>query len=1062
MLGAEVEITALFETPTPAGLAGWLGSAGPARLAVGRRVRPAVVPLSFAQQRLWFLGQLEGSSPVYNSPLVVRLEGELDTGALEAALGDVIGRHEVLRTIFPAVDGEPCQQVIAMTELGWVLPVTAVTEEELAGVVGTAAGQPFDLTAQVPVRARLLAVSADVHVLVVVVHHVATDGWSTGVLARDLSVAYGARLTGQAPGWAALPVQYADYALWQRELLGAEDDPGSLLSGQAAWWREALAGSPPELALPADRPRPPVPSHRGHTVPVAVPAEVHGRLAALARQTGVTVFMVVQAALAVLLSKLGAGEDIPVGTPVAGRADEALDDLVGFFINTLVLRTDVSGDPEFTGLLGRVREFWLGALDHQDVPFERLVEVLAPERSLARHPLFQVMLAVQNNTPAVLALPGLRAAGVPARIAAPGFDLDIGLVEVRDGQGRAGGLTGGLTAAADLFDVGTAEALAGWFVRVLAVVAADPGVALRRVEVLTGGERAQIVSGWNDTAAAVPPVMVPGLIVARAAEVPDAVAVVCDGEHVSYGELVARASRVAWLLRRAGVGAESVVGVCAERGPLMVTAALGVWLAGAAYVPLDPGFPAGRLEFMLADSGAEVLLTAGAAGGAVAAGFCGVVVRADDAGTLAGLLPGVPPPGAVSAGQLAYVIYTSGSTGVPNGVGAVHGGVVNLVAGLREALGAGLGVRVLQFASFSFDASVLDVVVTLVSGGTLVVAPAEVRAEPGLVAGLVGRAGVQAVSVAPSLLEVLDPAGLMSVVHMIAGSEPLPARVAEVWAPGRRLVHGYGPTEATVISATAVVGAEDRGQPPIGSPVANTRIFVLDRWLCPVPAGVAGELYIAGAGLARGYLGRAALTAGRFVACPFGSAGERMYRTGDLARWTAAGGQLVFCGRADAQVKIRGFRIEPGEIETVIAACPGVAQAAVTVREDLPGDKRLAAYLVPAAGDGDSGLAGRVRDYAAGRLPDYLVPSVFVMLAALPLTPTGKLDRAALPAPDYTTAAGGGRGPRTVTEEVLCGLFAEVLGLDSVGPTTTSSSSAATHSSPSASPAASASCSAPK
>jgi amino acid adenylation domain-containing protein len=902
------------------------------------------------------------------------------------------------------------------------------------------------------VRARLLRV-LDLHVLVVVVHHIATDGWSTGVLARDLSVAYAARRTGGAPEWSPLPVQYADYAIWQRELLGAQDDPGSLLSAQAAWWRDALDGSPPELVLPADRPRPPVPSHRGHTVPLAVGAEVHAALAALARAQGVTVFMVVQAALAVLLSRLGAGDDIPVGTPVAGRADEALDDLVGFFINTLVLRTDLSGDPEFTALLGRVREFWLGALDHQDVPFERLVEVLAPERSLARHPLFQVMLAVQNNTPAVLSLPGLRVAGVPARVAAPGFDLDIGLAELRDGQGRPAGLTGGLTVAADLFDRATAEALAGWFARVLAGVAADPATRLRQVEVLTERERSLLVSGWNDTAVAVPPVMVPGLIVARAAEVPDAVAVVGDGEHVSYGDLVARASRVAWLLRGAGAGPESVVGVCVERGPLMVAAILGVWLAGAAYVPLDPGFPAGRLEFMLADSGAEVLVTAGGAGDVLAAGFGGVVVRAEGAGASAAVPGG--PAAEVRAGQLAYVIYTSGSTGVPNGVGAVHGGVANLVPGLRAALGAGPGVRVLQFASFSFDASVLDVVVTLVSGGTLVIAPAEVRAEPGAVAGLVARAGIRAVSVAPSLLEVLDPAELVPVGHLIAGSEPMSERVAGAWAGGRRLVHGYGPTEATVISVTAVLGAADRGQPPIGTPVANTRVFVLDRWLGPVPPGVVGELYIAGAGLARGYLGRAGLTGERFVACPFGAAGERMYRTGDLARWVvkaggaaggsepAGGGNLVFCGRADAQVKIRGFRIEPGEVEAVIAACPGVAQAAVTVREDRPGDKRLAAYLVPAGqdgaglatagGSGDSGLAGRVRDYAAGRLPDYLVPAVFVMLAELPLTPTGKLDRAALPAPDYTAAIGG-RAPQTAVEEILCGLFADVLGLDAVGP----------------------------
>src|SRR5260221_5587613 len=421
-----------------------------------------MIPLSFAQQRLWFIAQLEGPSAVYNTPVALRLDGGLDAAALEAAVGDVSARHEVVRTVFAVADGQPYQRVLGMDVLGWRLPVAEAAEQDLPGMVAGIAAEPFDLgPQQVPVRARLLAAASGAHVLVLVLHHVATDGWSTGIFARDLSAAYAARREGRAPGWDPLPVQYADYAIWQRELLGDAGDPGSLLSRQAAWWREALAGAPPELALPADRPRPAAASYRGHTVPVAVPARVHAGLAALAREQGVTLFMVVQAALAVLLSRLGAGTDIPVGTAVAGRTDEALDDLVGFFVNTLVLRTDVSGDPEFTAVLGRVRRFWLGALEHQDVPFERLVDDLAPDRSLARHPLFQVMLTLQNNAPASAALPGVRVFAIPAGTGAARFDLDVGLGEARGGQGPPGGLRGRLTAAGGLVGAAAGGASAG-------------------------------------------------------------------------------------------------------------------------------------------------------------------------------------------------------------------------------------------------------------------------------------------------------------------------------------------------------------------------------------------------------------------------------------------------------------------------------------------------------------------------------------------------------------------------------------------------------------------------
>ncbi|MGD0555204.1 MAG: amino acid adenylation domain-containing protein, partial [Streptosporangiaceae bacterium] len=1034
VLGAELAVRAVFEAPTPAGLAAWLDQAPAARMPLVPQPRPGRVPVSFAQQRLWFIAQLEGPSALYNTPLAMRLDGDLRIRALEAALADVIARHEVLRTVFPAEGGQPYQQVLGLAELGWQLPVTPVAEGDLRAVMAEITAEPFDLGTDIPVRARLLGAGPETHVLVLVIHHIAIDGWSIGILARDLGTAYTARREGRVPGWGPLPVQYADYAIWQREFLGSEDDPDSLLAGQVTWWRGALAGAPAELDLPTDRPRPALPSHGSHEVPFQVHAKTLAGLAALARSRGVTLFMVVQAGLAVLLSRLGAGEDIPAGTPVAGRTDEALDELVGFFVNTLVLRTDVSGDPSFADLLGRVREFWLMALEHQDVPFERLVEDLAPDRSLARNPLFQVGLAVQNAAAPAddgERMAGLRVAGLPAGGGAARFDLDIALAEVRDREGQPGGLRGELVAAADLFDRETAEAIAARFVRVLTAVAVGPGTRLRQIRVLDPAERARVVESWNETAAPVPTAMLPELIMARTAAAPDAVAAAGNEAAVSYGELLVRAARLARLLVSRGAGPETVVGLCLDRGPEMITAILGVWLAGAAYLPLDAGYPAARLGYMLAASGAGLAVTRG---GLAASGAAAVVDLADPrvAAELAGL-PAVPPAGGAAGEQAAYVIYTSGSTGTPNGVVVPHAAVANLAAALSPALGAGPGARVLQFASFSFDASVLDVAVTLAAGGTLVIASADERAEPGRLAGLVRRSGSGAASLVPSLLEVLDPVVLPGISRLVAGAEPLTARLAAMWAPGRELTHAYGPTEATVIVATAAITGSVGGQPPVGTPVTNTRLYVLDQWLEPVPPGATGELYIAGAQLARGYAHQPGLTGQRFIACPFGGPGERMYRTGDLARWTR-GGELMFAGRADDQVKIRGFRIEPGEAEAVLAECPGVAQVAVAVREDVPGERRLAGYLVPASDADTDQLMAVVREHAAARLPEYLVPSVFVVLQTLPLTPSGKLDRAALPAPGSASGAGAGRKPATVREEILCGVFSEVLGVERVGP----------------------------
>ena len=1000
-----------------------------------------MIPLSFAQQRLWFQAQLDGPSAAYNIPVAVRLTGDLDAGALAAALADVAGRHEVLRTVFPAVDGQPRQQILDLDAVHWDLPMAEVAEAELAAAVAEVTAQPFDLTADVPLRARLFRLAAAVHVLVVVLHHIAGDGWSMGVLGRDLSVAYAARRAGRVPGWVPLPVQYADYALWQRELLGDEDDPDSLLSQQVGYWRGVLTGAPEELALPADRPRPAIASYHSHRAPLSVPSEVHRELAGLARSHRVTLFAVVQAALAMLLSRLGAGEDIPVGTPMAGRTDDALRDLVGSFVNTLVLRTDVSGDPSFEQLLGRVREAGLGALGHQDVPFERLVEVLAPVRSLARHALYQVKVTVQNNAPATLQLPGLRVSGLPGGTAPPAnLDLDIAVAETVDQDGVPAGLRGSVTVAADLFDPVAAGTIAGRLVRVLEAVAADPAVRVHAVGVLDAAERRRVLDEWNDTGAVVPAVTVAGLFGAQAARTPDAVAVADGDSVVSYGVLDAAAGRLAGVLAGRGAGPERVVAVAMDRSADLVAALLAVAKAGAVYLPVDPGYPAERVAVMLSDARPVVMVASAETAEDLPVLATVPVLVAGDLGANAGTGEdgrGEAGRGGVRRlGDAAYVIYTSGSTGAPKGVVVSHAGLASLAAVQAGRFAVGAGSRVLAFAPAGFDASVAELVVALSSGAVVVAARSpELMPGPGL-SGVVARHAVTHVTVPPAVLGAMAPESL-PVPVLVAAGEALGAEAVARWAGGRRFVNAYGPTETTVCATMS--GPLSPGDVPcIGTPVTNTRCYVLDQWLCPVPAGVAGELYVAGAGLARGYLGRLGLTAERFVACPFGAGGERMYRTGDLARWTPAG-TLVFAGRADDQVKIRGYRIEPGEVEVVLAACPGVARAVVIAREDTAGDLRLVGYVVPAeAADGGAGadgvdLAGAVRGFAAGRLPGYMLPSAVVVLDELPLTPSGKVDRAALPAPGYL-AGSPGREPVTPQEEIVCGVFAQVLGVDRVGP----------------------------
>ncbi|WP_215543874.1 non-ribosomal peptide synthetase [Amycolatopsis sp. CA-230715] len=1022
-LGVEVPIRALFENPTVAGLATVVGGAGAGRPAVVPVPRPEVVPLSFAQRRLWFLDQLEGPSATYNIPLALRLCGVVDVDALREALVDVVARHESLRTIFPAEQGAPRQHVLPVAEAVVDLSVVDTGPDDIDAVVSAAASRPFDLAVRLPIRAELFRVSAEEFVLVVVVHHIAGDGWSLVPLAKDLTVAYSARCAGGAPEWVPLPVQYADYALWQRELLGGEDDPGSVLAGQIRYWAEALADLPPELSLPVDRPRPAVSTYRGDTIAFEIDQTVHTGLTTLARACGVTVFMVVQAALAVVLSRLGAGGDIPIGTPVAGRTDEALDELIGFFVNTLVLRTDVSGDPTFRELLARVRETDLAAFANQDVPFERLVEVVNPERSLARHPLFQIMLTFQNDTRPDIDLPGLTIGQEHTETATAKFDLAVRLGDLPSG----GGLVGEIEYACDLFDHDTVAALAGRLARVLGAATADPDRRISRFPLLSPEERRRVLTEWNDTGRAFEFATVPGLVSAQAARTPHRTAVLAEDGELTYAELVAAVERTAGQLVALGVGRGDAVAIALPRGADIVVTQLAVLLAGAAYVPLDPEHPAERIGYVMSDAMPALLVTT-----ALVAESLGpvpvplLVLDGEDR------IPGTPP-GRVEVGpqDMAYTIYTSGSTGRPKGVTVTHGALANFLADMVRRFPLGIEDRILAVTTTSFDIAALELYLPLISGAGVAMASAEAVRDPAALGELARTTRSTVMQATPSLWRsvLAEPeaeaslAGMRALVGGEALDETLAARLRAV---ARSVTNLYGPTETTIYSTAAVVG---QGAVSIGGPVANTRVFVLDNGLRPVPPGVVGELYVAGAGVARGYWNRPGLTGERFVACPFGGAGERMYRTGDLVRWSADG-ELLFLGRADDQVKVRGFRVELGEVEAALVAQAGVAEAAVAVREDGIGGTRLVGYVTAEHGTAPDSRELRAR--LAEFLPDHLVPSVVVVLDALPVTVNGKVDRRALPVPDFPVVVSG-RGARSPVEEILCGLFAEVLGVPSVG-----------------------------
>ncbi|GAD82589.1 amino acid adenylation domain-containing protein [Nocardia asteroides] len=1039
-LDTDFPVRLLFEAPTVEALARRLAeSAGAgARPALVAGERPELIPLSLAQQRMWFLNQFDPESVAYNIPMAVRLSGAIDVAALRAAVGDLVDRHETLRTVYPETDAGPIQRVLDPSAATPGLEVRRVDPAELTAAMHALGSSGFDVRSQVPLRVALFELGPDESVLAVVVHHIAGDGSSLAPLTRDLMLAYAARSAGAAPEWAPLSVQYADYALWQRALLGSEDDPASLASAQLAYWRAALAGLPDQLDLPADRPRPAVQSFAGGRVPVEIDADTHRALLALARDHGATLFMVVHTALAVTLARLAGTDDLAIGTPVAGRGEAALDDLIGMFVNTLVFRTTLRPGEPFTDLLARQRDTDLQVFANADLPFERLVEAINPARSTARHPLFQVGLSFQNLTRTGLELGELAVEGVDVDLAVSQFDLHAVVADTYDADGVAQGISGVFTYATDLFDEATARTYADRFARVLAAVAATPQRPADELDLLSGAERERILHGWNATGHPCPPATLASLFTETAAAHPDGIALVApDGSALTYRAFAERVNRLARQLIALGVGVEDRVALAVPRSVELVVAMYAVTQTGAAYVPVDPTQPADRIAHVLRTAAPVCVLTTGAA----------VVTDGDGPGpTVLDLtaldlsaLPGTPITANERRGVLrpentAYVIFTSGSTGTPKGVAVPHGAIVNQLLWKTDSFGLGRDDSVLLKTAATFDLSVWEFWSAAVCGGTLVIAAPDGHRDPSYLLGVLAERRVSTLHVVPSMLDALltESGGVLpsTLRRVLAIGEALPAATARrfVTANSAALHNLYGPTEAAVSITDHRVGVADRLSVPIGAPEWNSRVYVLDARLRPVPAGVAGELYLAGAQLARGYFGRADLTADRFVADPFGPPGERMYRTGDLVAWTADG-ELDYRGRTDFQVKIRGFRIELGEIESALLASPRIAQAAVLATADAQLGDRLVAYVVPAANA--EVTAATAKAAVAQVLPSYMVPAAFVVLDRLPLNANGKLDRAALPAPVLEPRAY--REPADDNERAVAEVFTEVLGVPRPG-----------------------------
>ncbi|OZE92054.1 non-ribosomal peptide synthetase [Rhodococcoides fascians] len=1036
-LDVDLDVRAVFDAPSVSALAAVIDrSVGKKRRApLTARTRPERIPLSLAQQRMWFLDQFEPDSAAYNIPIVVRLTGELNETALRTAIDDIRERHETLRTVYPDVDGVGHQRVLGIDESPFELGVDTCTENDALGRIRVLVNSSFALSEEPPFRAHLFRVGDTEGILAVVVHHIAADGFSIGPLMRDIVYAYAARVGGRTPMWEPLKVQYADFSVWQREVLGEENDPESLVCTQIDYWKRRLAGSPEQLDLPTDRPRPVAQSERGAVHGFAIGGALHRDVVGLGLDVGCTPFMVVHAAFAILLARTAATEDVTIGTPIAGRGERALDDVIGMFVNTLVLRSEIRPSDTVRDVLASTRESDLDAFANSDLPFERLVEILDPTRSTARQPLFQVMLAFQNLERTSVELPEIRAAGVELETGLSKFDLYLTMSEDFDRSGEPAGMSAQFLYLTELFDDDTIAAAGRRFVRILEAMVTDRFAVVGDIDLLDDHEATSVLTEWNRTSAEAREDMLLDRFHRVAETTPDSIAIRHGNHEISYAQFSDQVKALSRTLQHAGVGPETTVGVAVSRSFESVLAVYAVLDAGGAYVPIDPQQPIERLHYVLEASEAAVVLVDGAASSVELSKATTGVVTVDVHDIVQGEPTTIASVHRHRPDIAAYVIFTSGSTGRPKGVVVSHRAVVNRLDWMQQCYPLGTDDVVVHKTPLTFDVSVWELFWPLGIGATLVIADADGHRDPTYLARLIETHSVTVAHFVPSMLAVFtahpDARSARRLRRIFASGEALPAatvRATSEILSGTDLVNLYGPTEAAVDVTRYDIVDSAAPTVPIGRPVPNTRVYVLDSRLNPVWPGVVGELYLAGVQLARGYATRPTLTSERFVADPFDSTGGRLYRTGDLVRWNPVG-ELDYVGRSDFQVKLRGQRIECGEVEAAVLTHPNARQAVVVLHTDAIVGDSLVAYVVPE--DGASIDAADIRAATARFVPDYMVPTSIVVVDRLPVGPNGKLDRRALPAPAVQVRTH--RAPSTPVEEIVASTYSDMLGAPRVG-----------------------------